>query len=175
MHIRKPSVNHAYLTLWPSFWLKKKYHLLKTLSRIWGSRATVMQRFGDEASRIQNARVTHNCSHGFHFVSQYLLISVYCTISAICKASHWGLCGKCKVIVMLASQSSHCPQWKKELCFHQCSKEAEATVVGKRVWQLRATVHHQYHHPCLFVLFCSYWLCSFNFLQVPPCLVWMVW
>lgn len=155
----------------PVFGLKKISSVKNSIKNL-----GIMQRFGHEASRIQNARVTHNCSHRFHFVSQYLLISVYWAIPAICKTSHWGgLCGKCKVIVMLASQSSHCPQWKKELCFHQCSKEAEATVVGKRVWQLRATGHHQYHHPCLFVLFSCYWLCSFNFLQAPPCLVWMVW
>lgn len=62
-----------------------------------------------------------------------------------------GLCRKCKVSVMLASQCSHCAQWKKGLCCHQCTKETEATVVTKRAGYLCAAVHHQYHHPCLFV------------------------
>lgn len=102
-------------------------------------------------ARSEGYRMTHNCSDGFHLVSQCLSLDVFRDISAICETPLWeGHCGKCKVIVMLASQSSHCAEWKKELCCHQ--------LWGNELRQLRAAVHHQYHHPCL----CCYWLCSFT-------------
>lgn len=55
---------------------------------------------------------------------------------------------------MLASQSSHCAEGKKELCCHQSG--------GKEPRRRCAAVQHRCSRPCWFVLLCCCWLCSFT-------------
>lgn len=110
----------------------------------------------EDLRRCRVAGMIHNClAGGFNLVSQ----SVFAEESQLhAKTPLWqGLCRKCKVSVMLASQCSHCAEWKKGLCCHPCTEETEATVAWrkkKRAGWPRTAIHHQYHHPCVFVCLC---------------------